>query len=113
MNIALCHFRVGETDGVSLEMDKWKEALEKLGHTVIYIAGSQGTASAKIIPSLHYQLPLNTKIVNNVYRDFKEYDSEEALKDDIFSLATEIEEDLIACIKENKIDILVPNNILS
>ncbi len=31
MNIALTHFRVGETDGVSLEMDKWKIVLEKWG----------------------------------------------------------------------------------
>lgn len=31
MRIALAHFRVGETDGVSLEMDKWKMQLEKWG----------------------------------------------------------------------------------
>ncbi len=113
MNIALCHFRVGEIDGVSLEMDKWKSVLEKLGHHVIYIAGSQGSSSAKIIPSLHYQHPLNTKIVNNAYSDFQDYDSEEKLKDDIFALANKIEQDLIDCINENQIDILVPNNILS
>ena len=34
MNIAMTHFRVGETDGVSLEMDKWKTVLERNGHTV-------------------------------------------------------------------------------
>lgn len=113
MNIALCHFRVGEIDGVSLEMDKWKFALELLGHNVIYIAGSEGASSAKIIPSLHYQHPLNTKIVNNTYRSFQDYDFEEQLKDDIYKLANEIEIDLIKCIEENQIDILVPNNILS
>ena len=113
MNIALCHFRVGEIDGVSLEMDKWKSVLEKLGHHVIYIAGSQGSSLAKIIPSLHYQHPLNAKIVNNAYSDFLDYDSEEKLKDDIFALANKIEQDLIDCINENQIDILVPNNILS
>jgi len=113
MNIALCHFRVGEIDGVSLEMDKWKIVLEKLGHNVIYIAGSQGASSAKIIPSLHYQHPLNIKIVNNAYHNFQDYDSEEKLKEDIFALAKEIEQDLINCIKENQLDVLVPNNILS
>lgn len=113
MNIALCHFRVGETDGVSLEMDKWKIALEKLGHNVIFVAGSEGTSSAKIIPALHYQHPLNTKITTNVYRNFKDYDSEEKLKNDIFSLAIKIEHDLMHCIQEHNIDVLVPNNILS
>ena len=34
MNIAMIHYRVGETDGVSLEMDKWKKVLEKNGHRV-------------------------------------------------------------------------------
>ena len=33
--IALCHFRVGETDGVSLEMGKWRQVLERLGHEVV------------------------------------------------------------------------------
>lgn len=41
MNILLAHFRVGETDGVSLEMDKWKWALESLGHKVFYLPGVQ------------------------------------------------------------------------
>jgi len=113
MNVALCHFRVGETDGVSLEMAKWKIALENSGHKVIYIAGSEGASSAKIIPSLHYQYPLNTKIVNNAYHSFQDYDSEEELKEDIFCLAKEIEQDLVNCINEHQIDVLVPNNILS
>lgn len=56
MNIALIHYRVGETDGVSLEMDKWKKVLEKQGHNVMYIAGSQGTSKAIIIPELFYVL---------------------------------------------------------
>jgi len=113
MNVALCHFRVGETDGVSLEMDKWKIALEQLGHQVIYIAGSAGNCSAKIIPSLHYQHPVNNKIVANVYHCFQDYETEEELKQEIFKLAADIEKDLINCIEENKIDLIIPNNILS
>jgi len=113
MNIALCHFRVGETDGVSLEMDKWKIALEQLGHHIIYIAGSQGTSQAKVIPSLHYQHPLNNKIADNVYRHFQDYESEEDLEKEIADLAKVIEKDLITCMKENKIDLIIPNNILS
>ena len=113
MNIALCHFRVGETDGVSLEMDKWKKALEQLGHNVIYIAGSAGNCTAEIIPSLHYQHPINNKIIANVYQSFQDYNSEDELKQEIFNLAGEIENDLIKYIEEKKIDLIVPNNILS
>lgn len=113
MNIALCHFRVGETDGVSLEMDKWKMALEQLGHKVIYIAGSAGNCEAEIIPDLHYQHPVNNRIVENVYQNFESYCSEKNLKNEIFSLAESIERDLINLIEKNNIDLIVPNNILS
>ena len=68
-------------------------------------ASNRWVRLAKIIPSLHYQHPLNTKIVNNAYSDFQDYDSEENLKDDIFALANKIEQDLIDCINENQIDI--------
>lgn len=113
MIIALCHFRVGETDGVSLEMDKWKMALEQLGHEVIYIAGSAGNCEAEIIPDLHYQHPVNNRIVDNVYRELKDYDLEQELKKEVFALADLIETDLVKIIERKKIDLLVPNNILS
>nr|WP_320118637.1 glycosyltransferase family 4 protein [uncultured Marinifilum sp.] len=113
MRIALCHFRVGETDGVSLEMDKWKMALEQLGHEVIYIAGSAGNCSAELIPALHYQHPVNNKIVDNVYKQLKGYNSEDQLEKEVYDLADLIEKDLIRIINEQKIDVIVPNNILS
>ncbi|BBM82610.1 glycosyltransferase family 4 protein [Candidatus Uabimicrobium amorphum] len=42
MKIALLHFRAGETDGVSLEMDKWKKAIGNIGGECTIIAGSGG-----------------------------------------------------------------------
>jgi len=40
MNILSAHFRAGETDGVSLEMDKWKCALEALGIGFLFSGSS-------------------------------------------------------------------------
>ena len=48
----MVHFRVGELDGVSLEMDKWKSVLEEMGHTVTYLAGTISTATGHIIPEM-------------------------------------------------------------
>ena len=31
-NIGIFHYKVGGTDGVSLEIDKWKKVLEEMGH---------------------------------------------------------------------------------
>ena len=113
-NIALCHFRVGETDGVSLEMDKWKLVFEKLGHKVTYVAGSKGTLKdVEIIKELHYNDATNTKVVQNAYIKFESFGSEQELKEAIERDAKAIEIKLIALIAEKKIDTLIVNNIFS
>lgn len=113
-NIALCHFRVGETDGVSLEMDKWKIILDKLGHNTSYIAGSKGVLNnVEIIEELHYLDANNTKIVENAYVKLSSFESEQALKNAIEKDAKSIEEKLLAIIKKNSIDIIIVNNMFS
>lgn len=114
MKIALLHFRVGETDGVSLEMDKWKIAFEKMGHEVVYIAGSKGTTTTKtfIVEEIHYKNYRNDKIVENAYGKLIDF-TEEELKKEIFDYAISIEEKLLKIIDDENIDILIPNNIWS
>ncbi|MCT4590099.1 MAG: glycosyltransferase family 4 protein [Carboxylicivirga sp.] len=112
MKIALCHFRVGETDGVSLEMDKWKKALEQNGHEVFYIAGSSGNCEAEIIKSLHYKNEENLNIVQKAYGDDVN-GLEKELEKQIFDLADTIEKELLTIINTHKPDVIVPNNILS
>ncbi len=113
MNILLAHFRVGETDGVSLEMDKWKWALEALGHKVYYLAGSSGNCEAECIESLHYLDPLNDKIIQNAYVELTDYSSDEQLVVAIEHRAEVISKQVIEVIKRLNIDIIVPNNIWS
>jgi len=113
MNIALCHFRVGETDGVSLEMEKWKKVLEELGHTVHLLAGSLGEAEGIVIGELHYQHPLNNRFVANAYDRLSDYENAEAFRDDVLVFASRIEEALYRAIDEYKLDMLIPNNIWS
>ena len=113
MNIALCHYRVGETDGVSLEMDKWKRELEEMGHNVYFAAGSTGFSEGYIIPELHYKSETNEKILKNAYEKLEDYKDEDELRDAIIEYAVKIDTKLEKFIKEHKIDILVPNNIWS
>tara|TARA_R110001583_G_scaffold135989_3_gene287829 strand:- start:6913 stop:8265 length:1353 start_codon:yes stop_codon:yes gene_type:complete len=114
LKIALCHFRVGETDGVSLEMDKWKIVLEKLGHKVQYIAGSQGVLkNVEIINELHYNDATNNKIVENAYGNFTSFLNEQAFKEAIEKDAKSIEQKLISIIEKNKFDLLIVNNMFS
>jgi len=114
LNIALCHFRVGETDGVSLEMIKWKAILEKLGHTVTYIAGSNGTLNqVEIISELHYNNSVNNKIVDNAYSKLHSFTNKQSLKNVILKEAESIENKLITLIDKKSIDTLIVNNIFS
>ena len=48
------HFRIGETDGVSLEMAKWKKVLKDMKHKVYLIAGDMGTSAGFKIPFIAY-----------------------------------------------------------
>ncbi|MDK2798900.1 MAG: mannosylglucosylglycerate synthase [Clostridiales bacterium] len=113
MNIALCHFRVGETDGVSLEMEKWKHALENMGHRVYFLAGSAGITQGYIVEELHYQHEENNKFVRNAYEQLQDYQNEQEFEEDVLDFAGRIEEKLEKFIREFEIDILVPNNIWS
>lgn len=113
MKIALIHFRVGETDGVSLEMDKWKIALEHLGHEVIFIAGSSGKCKAAIIPELHYLSAENDKIFKNAYQQLDELKNEGQLLNEIKRQADNVEQNFIQAIREHQIEVVVPNNIFS
>lgn len=113
MNIALCHFRVGETDGVSLEMEKWKKVLEDMGHNVFLLAGSLGEQEGIEIDELHYRHPLNDKLVLNAYERLQDYETEEQFRREVFAYAAKIEESLIRAIDRYELDVLVPNNIWS
>ena len=111
MKIALAHFRTGQTDGVSLEMDKWRYLLEKLGHEVVYISG---TPEAEIqIEELFYKNKKNLKFVYNAYRNLEDYGSESELKAEIEKEAAVIKNKLKKEIKAAEIELLIPNNIFS
>ncbi|AKI97720.1 glycosyltransferase family 4 protein [Kosmotoga pacifica] len=112
MNIGLAHYRVGETDGVSLEMEKWRKVLEKMGHKVFFISGTPDYGEI-YIPEMSFHSERFKKIERNAYKELSDYANAEEFKEDILREAGVIEEKLTRVIKENNIELLVPNNILS
>jgi len=112
MNIALTHFRVGETDGVSLEMDKWKQVLERNGHSVYYIAGTSGPQEAFIIEEMDYR-GIKDAELNKACFENTGFISDKELKIEIEKMAKTIEDKFVKVIEEKQIDILIPNNLLS
>ena len=111
--IGICHFRVGETDGVSLEIDKWRAALEALGHTVYLCAGRAGGTEAFLIPELSLDHPEVERIRKNAFQAFSDYASEEELHAHIETLAAKIERGLRHFVEVYDIDLLIVENIWS
>ncbi|HPJ89246.1 MAG TPA: glycosyl transferase family 1 [Thermotogota bacterium] len=112
MKIALAHFRVGETDGVSLEMEKWRHVFEQMGHEVIFISGTKDYGDYYIEElDLHSHRFKNWEY--NSYNDFRDYENCEDFKDDILKTATVIEEKLDDIVLKENIKAIVPNNIFS
>ncbi|MEJ5228687.1 MAG: glycosyltransferase family 4 protein [Pseudothermotoga sp.] len=109
MRIGLLHFRVGETDGVSLEMEKWKTVLERMNHEVIYIAGELNQCAGVKIPSLSMKNETNLWIHTNA---FEKPSTDETTFAKVFEkyveqIYAELEK------KMPTIDLLVVNNVLS
>lgn len=113
MNIALCHFRVGETDGVSLEMEKWKQVLIQMGHRVYFLSGSDAGEDSFVIDELHYQHPENNKFVKNAYGKLEDYRNEKEFEEEVIQFTRRIEMRLEEFLDEYEVDVLVPNNIWS
>ncbi len=111
--IGICHFRVGETDGVSLEIEKWRAALEALGHTVYLCAGRAGDGEAFLIPELSLDHPEVERIRVNAFQCFSDYHSEGELHAHIEALAARIERGLRHFVEVYDIDLLVVENIWS
>ena len=113
MNIGMIHFKVGGTDGVSLEMDKWKLVLEEMGHTVHYCAGDLGTVAGTLIEEIFHHREDAHRLYFNTFVQLKDYPDESAYRIDLYSKADSIELKLRAFVEEYKIDFLIPENVWS
>jgi len=75
--IAICHYRVGGTDGVSLEIAKRKQILEKHGCEVKLIAGNRSRGADFIIDELEWDNGIIPIIKENGFIYFRRKDLNE------------------------------------
>jgi len=111
--IGLCHYKVGGTDGVSLEIDKWRLALERMGHSVYLCGGDLGTSDGYLIEELYHHREDVQRMAKNTFYELSDYPDGAALERDILSFADRIEAQLREFIADESIDLLIPNNIWS
>jgi len=111
--IGICHYRIGKTDGVSLEISKRKKVLEKLGHTIKLISGPKQINADYIIPELEFDRKDILKIKENAFFEFEDYNSENDLLKDIYKTANIIKSKFLKIHQKEKFDCLILHNIFS
>ena len=111
-NIGILHYQVGYTDGVSLEIDKWGQVLEKLGYRVNLCAGDLGGRVGHEIPELYHHHPEIIKIGRNAFSALDDYNPV-SLLNEITTYSRLIEFGLEKFVQEKQIDLLIVNNVWS
>jgi len=110
--IGIFHYQLGLSDGVSLEVEKWKTVLERMGHKVILVAGRLGNQDGVLLPMLyHHQNEI--ELINEVFRGERHSLSPIEMGDLIQHRVQQLETELKKAILENKIGVLLVNNIWS
>lgn len=112
-NIGLFHYIAGFTDGVSLEMNKWKFVLESMGHTVHFCAGKFGTAEGTVIDEMYHHSPDAHLLNTNTFGALRDYPDEITYRAELFRIAGIIEGKIRDFIEKKQIDFLLPQNVWS
>jgi len=110
-NIAMLHYQVGGTDGVSLEMAKWKQVLESLGHQVVLIAGDLGTTDGILVEELYHHRPEIERLSRNTFVELRDYDNVSKYERELETQTQVIYNRLKEIVIDKEIDLFIPNNI--
>jgi len=109
-NIGIFHYQVGLTDGVSLEIEKWKRVLEEMGYHVYLCAGDLGSAKGTLIPEMYHHRPEVERLAYNTFKELRDFD-EAGFQTEFERQVRVLTEKLQAFLVEREIDLIVVQNI--
>ncbi|OVE79300.1 glycosyl transferase family 1 [bacterium I07] len=112
INIGFISFRFQGTDGVSLETSKWAKILEQMGHKCYYFSGLSDRPSDRsmVVEEAHFLETENREYYSKFFSSTKRTNKETLW---IHSRRELFKGHLYSFIKKFKIDLLIPQNILS
>ena len=110
--VAFIQNKLGKTDGVSLEVDKWRSVLEGLGHEVLYCAGNDDVPGIHVIPELSLFHPRINRVLKNGTVALEDMTEQELLAE-IDELSATIRAALESFIAEQRVELIIPNNLQS
>ncbi|MBN2291031.1 MAG: glycosyltransferase family 4 protein [Pirellulales bacterium] len=104
--------RISGNDGVSLEIGKWAEVLQRLGHSCFYIAGQSDRPEdiSRIIPEAHFSHPVIDRINHECFGC--ETRTPE-LSEQIHEMTWVIKEKLHTVLKKFELDLIIAENCLT
>ena len=109
-NIGIFHFQVGGTDGVSLEIEKWKLVLEEMGHNVHLIGGDLGTAQGTLIKEMFHHLPESKRLYQNTFSRLSDFDPDE-YQEELERMTQELVLRFRSVIEEKNINLILAENV--
>lgn len=112
-NILIAHYRVGHTDGVSLEIEKRSRLLRKMGHKVYLLSGPIQYGADFIIPEFEYDQDPIAQLRKNSVEECTDYTSPGELKNSLFSIVDKIERELNEILERISIDAVYIHNMFS
>ncbi|MDD4572730.1 MAG: glycosyltransferase family 4 protein [Sphaerochaeta sp.] len=115
LHIGMIHFKTGDTDGVSLEMDKWREVFLEEGHSVYYCCGERPLPEkhCTLIPSLSYLSEESRALDKGTFDTLEFYGSEESYAEVLANRAETLKKELLAWVDASLLDVLIVENIWS
>ena len=111
-NIGFISTRIAGTDGVSLEIEKWRQVLERSGRHCYYFAGEldRDAGSSYRVVEAHFEHPeirdINKKLFGRRQRNRKISEKVAAMKD-------HLKDKLYRFQKKYDIDLIIPENALT
>jgi len=111
--IGIFHYKVGGTDGVSLEIDKWKRVLEEMGHTVHLCAGDLGAVEGTLIEEMYHHRPDARRLSFNTFCELRDYPNEAAYRAELLHLVDVVERKVRDFVESRGINFLIPQNVWS
>lgn len=112
LRIGLVSTRLGTTDGVSLEADKWSEVLARLGNACFFFAGEcdQPPDRSHVVPEAHFR---HAAILDIYHQAFTKRERPRRLTDQIRELAAHLKKALYEFASRFEIELLLVENALA
>jgi mannosylglucosylglycerate synthase len=111
--IGIVHYQVGRTDGVSLEIEKWKQVLENRGHEVYLCAGDLATTKGTLIEELYHHRPEIERLYDNTFAALTDYADDSLYRAELYRVVEVLERHLGEWIEAKGIDFLIAENVWS